>query len=214
MAACSPSRSRPAAGLTLAELGRRCGYSASQVSRYERGVQPLTDITLLRRFSQVLAIPPQAFGLTPPGSSRAGQHAVEPKDGDPRARWPRSLTGNPMLVTAWEGRRFFLGWFGPSVCEVVWASGCAGRGTRWLAWDYCATPRAPLSAGCPGVVGLLCAARAPRRSGGLACFDVGQAEVVFPRLPVRRALPVARDLVSVIGDLAGVTLPEARCLAP
>jgi hypothetical protein len=36
---------RLAAGLTLAELGRRCGYSASQVSRYERGVQPLTDIT-------------------------------------------------------------------------------------------------------------------------------------------------------------------------
>jgi transcriptional regulator with XRE-family HTH domain len=62
---------RLAAGLTLAELGRRCGYSASQVSRYERGVQPLTDITLLRRFSQVLAIPPQAFGLTPPGGAAA-----------------------------------------------------------------------------------------------------------------------------------------------
>ena len=43
---------RLAAGLTLAELGRRCGYSASQVSRYERGVQPLTDITLLRRLSR------------------------------------------------------------------------------------------------------------------------------------------------------------------
>ena len=80
---------RLAAGLTLAELGRRCGYSASQVSRYERGVQPLTDITLLRRFSQVLAISPQAFGLTPPRGSRAGRHAVEPKDGDARARWPR-----------------------------------------------------------------------------------------------------------------------------
>ena len=80
---------RLAEGLTLAELGRRCGYSASQVSRYERGVQPLTDITLLRRFSQVLAIPPQAFGLTPPGGSRAGRHAVESKDGDPRARGPR-----------------------------------------------------------------------------------------------------------------------------
>ncbi len=80
---------RLAAGLTLAELGRRCGYSASQVSRYERGVQPLTDIILLRRFSQVLAIPPQAFGLTPPGGSRAGRHAVESKDGDPRSCWPR-----------------------------------------------------------------------------------------------------------------------------
>jgi transcriptional regulator with XRE-family HTH domain len=80
---------RLAVGLTLADLGRRCGYSASQVSRYERGIQPLTDIVLLRRFSQVLAIPPQAFGLAPPDSSRAGRHAVEPKDGDPCVRWPR-----------------------------------------------------------------------------------------------------------------------------
>jgi hypothetical protein len=37
---------RLAVGLTLADLGRRCGYSASQVSRYERGIQPLTDIVL------------------------------------------------------------------------------------------------------------------------------------------------------------------------
>ena len=50
---------RLAAGMTLAELGQRCGYSASQISRYERGVQPLTDTTLLRRFARALAIPPQ-----------------------------------------------------------------------------------------------------------------------------------------------------------
>ncbi len=56
---------RLAAGLTLAELGERCGYSASQISRYERGVQRLTDITLLRRFAEALAIPPQSLGLTP-----------------------------------------------------------------------------------------------------------------------------------------------------
>jgi len=80
---------RLAAGLTLADLGRRCGYSASQVSRYERGIQPLTDITLLRRFSQVLAIPPQAFGLTPSNGSRASRHAVDPKDGIPSVAWPR-----------------------------------------------------------------------------------------------------------------------------
>src|SRR6266704_501056 len=80
---------RLAAGLTLAELGRRCGYSASQVSRYERGVQPLTDITLLRRFSQVLAIPPQAFDLTPPDRSRAGRHAVKPNEGNPPALRPQ-----------------------------------------------------------------------------------------------------------------------------
>src|SRR5882724_2759638 len=35
---------RRAAGLTLAELGQRIGYSASQTSRYERGIQSLTDV--------------------------------------------------------------------------------------------------------------------------------------------------------------------------
>jgi transcriptional regulator with XRE-family HTH domain len=59
---------RQAAGLTLAELGQRCGYSASQVSRYERGIQPLTDIRLLHRLARALAIPPQALGLVPPPS--------------------------------------------------------------------------------------------------------------------------------------------------
>ena len=63
---------RLAAGMTLAELGQRCGYSASQISRYERGVQPLTDITLLRRFARALAIPPQVLGLTPHDGTQAG----------------------------------------------------------------------------------------------------------------------------------------------
>jgi tetratricopeptide (TPR) repeat protein len=67
---------RLAAGLTLAELGQRCGYSASQISRYERGVQRLTDITLLRRFAEALAIQPQTLGLTPLGSSQSGRHTV------------------------------------------------------------------------------------------------------------------------------------------
>jgi transcriptional regulator with XRE-family HTH domain len=66
---------RLAAGLTLAELGQLCGYSASQISRYERGVQPLTDITLLHRFAAALAIPPQIFGLAPPDSTPAERHA-------------------------------------------------------------------------------------------------------------------------------------------
>ena len=63
-------RRRPlAAGLTLAELGRRCGYSAAQVSRYERGITPLTDITVLRRFAAALALPQQLFGLNPDGAT-------------------------------------------------------------------------------------------------------------------------------------------------
>jgi transcriptional regulator with XRE-family HTH domain len=56
---------RLAAGLTLAELGDLCGYSASQVSRYERGCQRLTDITLLRRFAEALAIPPTGHSKQP-----------------------------------------------------------------------------------------------------------------------------------------------------
>lgn len=69
-------RARLAAGLTLADLGRRCGYSASQISRYERGVQPLTDITLLRRLADALAIRPQEFGLIPQYIGPTGRHAL------------------------------------------------------------------------------------------------------------------------------------------
>jgi transcriptional regulator with XRE-family HTH domain len=55
--------------MTLAELGERCGYSAAQVSRYERGLTRLTDITLLRSFATVLGIPPADLGLAAPGDS-------------------------------------------------------------------------------------------------------------------------------------------------
>src|SRR6266851_1892639 len=64
---------RTAQGLTLAELGERTGYSAAQVSRYERGIAPLTDIAVLRRLAGALAIAPETFGLAPapvPGGQR------------------------------------------------------------------------------------------------------------------------------------------------
>jgi transcriptional regulator with XRE-family HTH domain len=64
------------AGLTLADLGRRCGYSASQISRYERGIQPLTDVILLRRFAEALAIPLSVFGLIQLDRAAAGQDAA------------------------------------------------------------------------------------------------------------------------------------------
>lgn len=54
---------RKARGLTLAELGKRTGYSAAQMSRYERGITSLTDIAVLRRFAKALTIPPHVFGL-------------------------------------------------------------------------------------------------------------------------------------------------------
>jgi transcriptional regulator with XRE-family HTH domain len=71
---------RTSHGLTLAELGKRVGYSAAQVSRYERGLAPLTDIAVLRRFAAALAIPLQVFGLAPerliPQPRHAGPFSV------------------------------------------------------------------------------------------------------------------------------------------
>src|SRR5687767_8989313 len=68
---------RQAKSMTLAELGAYCGYSPAQLSRYECGKTPLTDITLLRRFADVLGISPTALGLA---STRLdGPIIVEPR---------------------------------------------------------------------------------------------------------------------------------------
>jgi transcriptional regulator with XRE-family HTH domain len=106
---------RQRAGLTLAELGRRCGYSASQISRYERGIQPLTDITVLRLFAKALHIPPQAFGLAQADSgSRHAERNPQPddlggpivgrdlvtEDGDDPVRRRELLTGAAGLASA------------------------------------------------------------------------------------------------------------------
>ena len=68
---------RTAQGLTLAELGRRTGYSAAQVSRYERGLASLTDIAVLRRFADALEIAPQILGLAP-GTATGWQAPLGP----------------------------------------------------------------------------------------------------------------------------------------
>ncbi|MGH3996587.1 MAG: helix-turn-helix domain-containing protein, partial [Pseudonocardiaceae bacterium] len=74
---------RTAAGWSQAELGRRCGYSASQVSRWETGRLPLRDVPLLRTLATVLALPSEVFGLlpgdttgAPTRSNRASSHRV------------------------------------------------------------------------------------------------------------------------------------------
>ncbi|MFD7239424.1 helix-turn-helix domain-containing protein [Streptomyces syringium] len=66
-------QARKKQGLTLVQLGSLTGYSAAQVSRYERGVSPLTDVTVLRRFADALGIPPQVLGLTAPPEVRHGR---------------------------------------------------------------------------------------------------------------------------------------------
>jgi transcriptional regulator with XRE-family HTH domain len=78
---------RVQSGLTLAELGNRTGYSAAQVSRYERGVTPLTDVIVLRRFARALAIPPGELGLAVTG----------PADGHGRAR-AAAASGVPSML--------------------------------------------------------------------------------------------------------------------
>ncbi|AZM93920.1 helix-turn-helix transcriptional regulator [Streptomyces sp. W1SF4] len=58
-------RTRRTQGMTLARLGALTGYSASQVSRLERGESAMTDVSVLHRFAQALGIPPQDLGLAP-----------------------------------------------------------------------------------------------------------------------------------------------------
>lgn len=58
-------QTRQAKGLTLAELGKLTGYSGAQVSRYERGISPMTDVDVLRCFADSLELPHRAFGLAP-----------------------------------------------------------------------------------------------------------------------------------------------------
>ena len=87
---------RVRSGLTLAELGNRTGYSAAQVSRYERGVTPLTDVTVLRRFARALAIPPGELGLavTGPGG-RTGRALTAAASGVPSQLVPSRVAGEP-----------------------------------------------------------------------------------------------------------------------
>ncbi|MGQ0841149.1 helix-turn-helix domain-containing protein [Actinokineospora sp.] len=54
---------REAHHLTLAELGARCGYSSSTVSRLETGRQPLRDVKVLRSLADALGIPAHLLGL-------------------------------------------------------------------------------------------------------------------------------------------------------
>jgi len=56
---------RSAVGWTQAALGRRCGCSASQISRWETGRSPLRDVGVLRVLATALGLPIEVFGLIP-----------------------------------------------------------------------------------------------------------------------------------------------------
>lgn len=73
---------RTARDWSQAELGRRCGYSASQVSRWETGRLPLRDVTLLRTLADVLGVPASLFGLdNTSGRAHASSAAAGPRVG-------------------------------------------------------------------------------------------------------------------------------------
>ncbi|MGD0609525.1 MAG: helix-turn-helix transcriptional regulator [Streptosporangiaceae bacterium] len=83
-------------GLTLAGLGALTGYSAAQVSRYERGVTPLTDVAVLRRFARALAIPPGELGLAPaPPGGAGGRGRVGAAVGVPSRAVSSTVAGEP-----------------------------------------------------------------------------------------------------------------------
>ncbi|MCW2935672.1 MAG: hypothetical protein JWM19_6634 [Actinomycetia bacterium] len=87
---------RVRSGLTLAELGNRTGYSAAQVSRYERGVTPMTDVTVLRRFARALAIPAGELGLAVTGPGGGFERAlVAGASGVPSRLVPSRVAGEP-----------------------------------------------------------------------------------------------------------------------
>ncbi|MBF6333342.1 helix-turn-helix domain-containing protein [Nocardia transvalensis] len=54
---------RRAHGLTLADLAKRTNYSASNLSRLERGKQQLSDIRVLRCLAEALHMPAELLGL-------------------------------------------------------------------------------------------------------------------------------------------------------
>ncbi|MBL1115412.1 helix-turn-helix transcriptional regulator [Streptomyces sp. 110] len=69
-------RTRQAKRMTLCQLGKLTGYSTAQVSRYERGISPLTDMVVLRRFAAALSIPPEVLGLMPEPGARHSHPAA------------------------------------------------------------------------------------------------------------------------------------------
>jgi transcriptional regulator with XRE-family HTH domain len=86
--------------MTLAELGDRAGYSAAQVSRFERGVASLTDISVLRRFARALEIAPELLGLAP---DQSDSHR-RPPGGDAGEQPVRSYADRGLVTRQqWNG---------------------------------------------------------------------------------------------------------------
>lgn len=109
-------QTRQAKGQTLAGLGKQTGYSAAQVSRYERGISPMTDVDVLRCFADALELPHQAFGLAPPAPRPEVRHgqpigatsafpACPPLGwADPAGRTVKSRCDEGSCLRSWQPR--------------------------------------------------------------------------------------------------------------
>lgn len=98
---------RTAQRMTLAELGLKTGYSAAQVSRFERGLAPLTDISVLRRFADALGLAPQILGLAGipgPAHSPDGHTEAGGRQGNGSAESVRPYADRGLVTRAqWNG---------------------------------------------------------------------------------------------------------------
>ncbi|WP_371657180.1 helix-turn-helix domain-containing protein [Streptomyces sp. NBC_00224] len=90
-------QARKARGLTLVQLGEVTGYSAAQVSRYERGVSSM-GMDVRWGFARALDIPPQTLGLSPPPGRRDVRHGQPVA---PIAAYPQ-LPASTVVGPGWE----------------------------------------------------------------------------------------------------------------
>lgn len=105
--------------------GRRCGYSASTVSRWETGRLPLRDVKLLRTLANVLALPPEMFGLLPGDTTGAPTQSIRPSSHKvaqvsmPRCKEDERVRRRSFLLAA--------GLAGPSLARSTSATALAGE---------------------------------------------------------------------------------------
>ncbi|GLW29071.1 helix-turn-helix domain-containing protein [Actinoplanes regularis] len=83
---------RQAAGLTLEQLGRIYGSSASTLSRIERGRNPIDQVDVRRALAHLLGIPGEYVGL----ASSGGRHAARPAQSTANPATLRAEGGDPM----------------------------------------------------------------------------------------------------------------------
>jgi transcriptional regulator with XRE-family HTH domain len=118
---------RLARGWTQARLGRVCGCSASTISRWESGVVPLRDVSVMRTLAMRLEMSPTAFGLS--ADTATGNNGSAAGHGARlwRVRMPGVVEEDPV------DRRAFLATAGAV------GAGLALPGTTW-AWASVADP--------------------------------------------------------------------------